>query len=123
MRLPWFRLLPMLFAALWLPLQAVAAVTMPFCTHGHQAPVAAQSADGGAHAEHCHDTLPETPLPLHDGSACDQCGFCHLACAAMAPGIVAVTGPLLAADRYQRLGTLFPPDHVPALLQPPPRGI
>jgi hypothetical protein len=116
----WSRLLPILFAALWLPLQAVAALTMPFCTHAH----GQASGQTPAAMEHpCHEGQSDRPAGQHDGYACDQCGFCHLACAGMAPASLGATAPLPAGDRYGRIAVAFPPDHIPEPLQPPPRSI
>lgn len=121
MRSRWPRLLPILFTALWLPLQAVAALTMPFCTHG---PVSGE-ASALASLEHpCHEQgQAEGGAAQQDGFACDQCGFCHLACAGMAPAPLVAAVPLPVGDRYARVAAAFPPDHIPELLQPPPRSV
>lgn len=97
--LRWLKLLPVLLAVLWLPFSAVAAVSMPFCQHGHLE----GHGDGhdlhhqmqhGQHGEHGHeghdtahpghaDGLPDAD-PANDLTAgCDACGFCHLACAGL----------------------------------------
>ena len=91
--LRWFRLLSVMLAALWLPFSAVAAVTMPFCQHGGQHEQLAHGDHAGMQHDHNamsheameHDGLAHDTAPAHDGVACDQCGFCHLACAGMMP--------------------------------------
>ena len=81
--LRWFRLVSLVLAALWLPFSAVAAVTMPFCQHGGQHEPMAH--DHQAEKQHDHEAMTHDNAPAHDGVACDQCGFCNLACAGMMP--------------------------------------
>jgi ferredoxin len=77
---------------LWLPLQAITAVSMPFCPHGEMAGLA----QAWGHAHHQHGQ--STPLSGHDGSRhgnhqpstgtlqhCNNCGACNLACAPAMP--------------------------------------
>jgi hypothetical protein len=106
----------MLFAALWLPFQAVAAQTMTLCRHGQAQPVAvtqaamADEADMDMAAD-CpmhhgsHDPAPSTGDKDH-GLGCDQCGFCHLA----------ATGFMTAPDRST---AVVPADRVFVVATPP----
>jgi len=123
----WLRHLPLLLAALWLPLAAVAAVAMPFCggqvmEMAHQA-----TADHGAmdhHEGHHGSTSPtmgdEAPADPFAAGDCDQCGFCHLACS----GLIAVTelrhatftGSHVQQSRPARLADQATPE---ALRRPP----
>lgn len=85
----------LLLLALWLPLQSGLALAMPFCSHagrtgeqvvaahhGHGSP-----GQGSGHAAHDgHHLAHEASGPAAQAApdslgACDQCGFCHLACA------------------------------------------
>jgi hypothetical protein len=91
---------------LWLPLQGLAALTMPFCRHAEQSSRSAATAhdvrvhDAHAHAGHVHDPR----ATLHAGAAdapgagtlaCNDCGACHLACAPAVPshGLDAAASP------------------------------
>ena len=112
---------------LWLPLQAIAAVSMPFCPHGGMAGVPHSS----VHAHHQHES--STPVSGHDGNHhghqhpagalehCNNCGACNLACApavtvsaVLLPGI-AITVPLHFSGHSPGL---FIPDQP----QPPPNS-
>ena len=113
---------------LWLPLQAIAAVSMPFCTHGGMAGVAQTS----AHAHHHHED--STPGSGHHGSPhrdrhsaagaleqCNNCGACNLACAPAVPvsplllaGVAITVQPHFSAHSRG----LFIPDQP----QPPPNS-
>jgi hypothetical protein len=97
-----------LLIMLWLPLQAVAAVAMPFCRHAMADPGATAnlSADVNAlHAAHSAGQHPQhggahAPADGDHGLSCNDCGACHLACAPMlAPTPVAL-----------------PPDEIPTRL-------
>lgn len=65
----------LILLALWLPIQAAAAVTMPFCRHATE-PVAAE-------ATHCHEQGMATVTATNPDCdlGCDNCGLCHLASA------------------------------------------
>ncbi len=113
---------------LWLPLQAIAAVSMPFCPHGGMAGVAQTS----AHAHHHHDDTAAGSG--HHGSPygdqhpaagslqqCNNCGACNLACAPAVPvsplllaGVTTTAQPQFAAHSRG----LFIPDQP----QPPPNS-
>jgi hypothetical protein len=116
---------------LWLPLQGMAALTMPFCRHG-QEPGAAAATEHAAqlhtahvHAGHRHDPGPpaqpgaEQP-PAADHLACNECGACHLACAPAVPSHAAEG--LAPLPGTPRLGP--PPCAPPAVVleqpNPPP---
>jgi hypothetical protein len=71
------RLIVVFAAALWLPLQAVAAVFLPLCQHH----VSTEGVAQGAHPCDSHDAAPAEPLQ----DDCDQCGFCQLAGASTLP--------------------------------------
>jgi hypothetical protein len=113
---------------LWLPLQAVAAVSMPFCAHTGSA-AAAQSAAPEQH--HHSDSIPASdshghqhgdPHPAAGALQCNDCGACNLACA---PAVPASPMLLLAApvtvqpDFLAQSYGLF----VPEQPQPPPNSL
>jgi len=91
---------------LWLPLQGIASVAMPFCRHAERTDV---SADLGpdAHAAHHATGAHREGSPHHhagsDGShaadygsklSCNDCGTCQLACA-----------PAMAASLWRALAS------------------
>lgn len=64
----------LILIALWLPIQAAAAVTMPFCRHAAE-PVATE-------ATHCHEQVVESAATAKVADIdCDNCGLCNLASA------------------------------------------
>lgn len=120
-----------LLMSLWLPLQGMAAVVMPFCQHslnGQRTDVpAAQShsahANHHAHAVHAgHDIGGSTHAKADSApllSACDNCGQCHLSCAFTLP-----SPAFPEADRVSFAAPSFvqelPRGVVPRRLHPPP---
>lgn len=117
MKLRWYRLLPVFLAALWLPLQAVAAVSMLYCDSG--APMSidmAQGEDGDCpmHAAHSGDA------PSHSPAGCQHC----LACAA---GPVFVPAALMSgiamphAVVYAAWQPTPPTDHIATPPHHPPK--
>jgi hypothetical protein len=115
----WLRLLPLFIAALWLPLQAVAAIAMPFCRHGeaHKMVATEQIA-----AEHCHMQVPQAGTDDH-ALSCDNCEFCHLAAAGFMPTHEHVAA-VIPADRDFRKDVLRPPaSNIPEPPQQPPKRL
>lgn len=115
----WFRLLPLLITALWLPLQAVAAVAMPFCRHATEqaVPVAAMTPEG-----HCAGHAAEA-APTPGDQDCDGCELCHLAGAGYMPAAVATTAHLPATRNFVASPVLASPSFVPEPPQHPPRRL
>lgn len=116
-----FRRLLAVLLLLWMPLQGIAAVTMPFCAHalsGHAGAIeAAGAADHGAqrseHSAHHHSDEP------HDGLACNDCGACNLACAPAIPATLYIAldlPPVAFPSNYFVSLRLFDPE----LPLPPP---
>jgi len=114
-------------AILWLPLQGVVAVAMPFCPHSLGRP-AISSEPQAAHAHHAHgahslapDSHPgqDPAQPEHSDLSCNGCGVCHLACA---PAVAAATSLAFApADSiYSQLYSTFIRLFIPEQPQPPP---
>ena len=111
---------------LWLPLQGVAALTLPFCRHALDAG-AEQASVGPADAEHAHHAhdhgtpaVQSRPDNHQGGLSCNDCGACQLACAAvMLPA--PVLGTLAAVPgRLHAAPPLAPPAFVPDQPYPPP---
>jgi hypothetical protein len=121
----WLRLLPLLITALWLPLQAVAAIAMPFCRH---AAGQAMQLDAAAEA-HCHDHMAgdggETPLPGHAAvdQDCDGCELCHLASAGYLLPAAAVAASVTAVRDFVARPVLASPSFIPEPPQHPPRRL
>jgi len=118
MRSRWFRLLPMFFAAFWLPLQAIAATAMPFCRHGeaHRAMPAVAAEN---HVEHCG--THGSPAPVDHGSNCDDCGFCHLAGAGFMLAATPVAAALPTDQDFRSRPELAPSGIIPEPPQYPPK--
>lgn len=117
----------LMLLALWLPLQAAAAVTMPFCRPAaapESGPVAASVATPSASAEptpHCHELHDQPPLtgdlPFDN---CDNCEICHLASA----GFLLAIGPAATPATVSILvphAALASASHIPEPPQQPPR--
>jgi hypothetical protein len=121
----WFRLLPLLITALWLPLQAVAAVAMPFCRHAAEQ---AAAADATTHEEHCPGHAMESPTvdvpaAIDCDQDCDGCELCHLASAGYMPAaVVTAAHPSVSRD-FQLRTVLASPSFVPEPPQHPPRHL
>lgn len=116
----WFRLLPLFIAALWLPLQAVAAIAMPFCRHGETQKVAV-AADQAV--VHCHQHERQQTPADHVANACDQCGFCHLAGAGFMPAAEPVAAVIPAGRDFRSDAPLAPASNIPEPPRQPPRRL
>ena len=113
-------------AILWLPLQGVVAVAMPFCAHatGHESAPSGLQADQNHHV-HVHspatDLHPgDDPGPTkHSDFGCNGCGVCHLACAPAVPTTTTLafaSVDSIYSHLYSTLVRLF----IPEQPQPPP---
>lgn len=108
----------LILVALWLPLQAAAAWTMPLCRHAAERE--AQQALT-AHT-YCHEGMAaadDAPAPVAD-LGCDNCGICHLTSAGYMPSAAAQpvvsAMPVLVARQ-----PAAPPSHIGEPPQQPPR--
>ncbi len=99
----------LILIALWLPLQAAAAVAMTFCRHAPE-PVAAE-------ATHCHGHVVNAAAGDID---CDNCGLCHLASAGF---LLAPTDSFMlpAASILVPQPVIASASHIPEPPQQPPR--
>jgi hypothetical protein len=122
---------------LWLPLQGIAAVTMPFCVHGlgapavHSMPIEAlaeaglQDSQPAAHdATDAHHHRNEHTGTQHGSDptgtlACNDCSMCHLACSP-AVSTSAPTVERAGSESPMHFFPTLPPLFVPELRKPPP---
>lgn len=116
MKLRFARLL-LLFAALWLPVQTIAATLMPLCRHAQEQAMVTGAVDQAAAVEHCHEA---TAASSHD-AGCDNCASCHLACAGFLPSASLTTNPIPVATRYVLPAIELPASHIAEPPQHPPR--
>ena len=116
MNLRFARLL-LFFAALWLPVQTIAAMAMPQCRHAQEQLVT----DQAAATEHCHEAAA-TPASNHD-AGCDNCEICHLACAGFMPSAPLTTSLLPVATRHVLPAIELPASHIAQPPQHPPRDL
>ena len=110
----------LLVAALWLPVQTSAAMSMPLCSHARQQALAvtdhAAAMEAGAP---CHETaIPDQAA--HD-AGCDNCQICHMAGAGFMPSTASPTGLVPAANAYSLPAIMAPPSHISEPPQQPPR--
>lgn len=116
----------LILTALWLPLQAVAGMTMKLCAHGNAAPQAAQAAQAAMAGDHCpyHDADGAAPAGRDrapNTTACDDCGICHLASVGYMPVAEVRTG-VVPTDRYfPRWPAASLASHIPEPPQHPPK--
>ncbi|MFN3883412.1 MAG: hypothetical protein ACK4Q4_01465 [Rhodocyclaceae bacterium] len=105
----------LILIALWLPIQAAAAVAMPFCRHAPgQAALPA--------AEHCHEQAAGQAAPAVPGDLdCDDCSLCHLACSGFLLAAVSAAASLPMADVMVPKLQLASASHIPEPPQRPPR--
>lgn len=102
-----------LLIALWLPVQATAAIASPFCRHAHEPLTETVT---------CHGQVVEVAVQASDLD-CDNCGMCHLASAGYLPtASIATVAPaesvriaLLPVEPPSFIAD--PPDHPPRSLR------
>lgn len=125
MRIPRLRLALMLFAALWLPFQAMAAQIMPFCHHGQAQATMVDDLDTAMADCPMHHGAQELAAPVSDykdhGLGCDQCGFCHLASAGFMSGPERATAVVPADRAFLIAALLVPSSNIPEPPQRPPK--
>jgi hypothetical protein len=110
----------LILVALWLPLQAAAAWTMPLCRHAAERE--AQQAQANAAHAHCHESMAaadDAPAPAAD-LGCDNCGICHLTSAGYMPSAAAQPVPPAASVLVARQPAAAP-SHIGEPPQQPPR--
>ncbi len=136
-----FRFLVVLMLSLWLPVQAVAGVTMPFCKHGGSG--GSRTATAGeaqshhrhadAPADHHGAAVPDGTTAKHSSehqhghgdasgtsaAGCNDCGACHLACAAVIAPTANLPAQHLSFD-FCVLAYVAPSDQALDQPHPPP---
>ena len=101
----------LILLALWLPIQAAAAMTMPFCRHAPE-PVATEAA-------HCHEQMDVSSNAAGDID-CDNCAMCHLASAGFLLAAGEASPPLALSVMVPKL-QVASASHIPEPPQQPPR--
>jgi ferredoxin len=126
-----FRLLVASFLLLWLPLQGVATVTMPFCDHPAHAAQSAHPVVGADESEEHDVDRSGNPLSAdtghhHDDGGgsfsmnCNDCGACHLACSPAAPMSALVVADQAPGEGYVEFSATRPPLFTPEPRKRPP---
>ena len=110
----------LLFVALWLPVQTMAAMSMPLCRHAQEHAMAGAVVEQSAAAEHCHEVA--TPDQTAHSGACDNCESCHMACAGFMPSAERVPGVLEITRSFVVTAVDAPPSHITKPPQHPPRS-
>lgn len=100
----------LLMAACWLPVQTMAAMVMPLCSHAQQQ---------AAVEAHCHDADPGDAVQ-HD-AGCDNCEICHLGTAGFMASAPLIAGVLPIDRHFQPVAISAPPSHIAEPPQQPPR--
>lgn len=117
----------LIFAALWLPVQTVAAMSMQLCRHMTDESVI--QADVAVAAAPCHEASQAqdqhhamgAEASAH-GDACDNCEMCQLACAGFMPSADQAAKLIDMARSYAVLPVATPPSHIVEPPQHPPRS-
>ena len=131
LRMRLFRLTVAWFLLLWLPLQAVAAITMPFCAHAAPGHASGHAMAAQSHREH---HAVDRPISSRSGESghhhgkgggsfpmnCNDCGACHLACSPTAPRDVVVVADQGPGAVYAEFSPTLPPLFVPEQRKRPP---
>jgi hypothetical protein len=110
----------LLFAALWLPVQIMAAQSMPLCRHAQER--ASVAAAEEAAAMPCHEVHAATaPDQAAHDAGCDNCEMCHLASSGFMPSALVAAGLVPAERSYMLPASVAPPSHIAEPPQHPPR--
>ncbi len=112
------RLLVAFLAALALPLQVVAGLTMPFCELGQSMQQASVDGGGMAMPDDCPMHGQHAPASSQAGT---HCGFCQLAATGFMPTGETKAPVLPPAAAYAAATEAVPPSHIPEPPQQPPR--
>lgn len=104
----------LLFAALCLPVQAMASLSMSACRH-------AQELATQPEAMPCHEAMVQDQVPSHD-AGCDNCEMCHIAGAGFMPSTALTAGLVQAEYHYAMPAVAAPPSHIVEPPQHPPRA-
>lgn len=118
-----FKSFLLILMALWLPLQAAAAVAMPFCRHAAEQPLQAAALQS---PEHCHEHAGNAAGPEGGAGssdlACDNCEMCHLASASYISSAAVVLPPPVASALIGK-PALVARNHIAEPPRHPPRRL
>ena len=109
----------LLFAALWLPVQTMAAMSMPLCRHAAEQAAATAATAASAAVMPCHEAV--TPDHAAHDAGCDNCASCHMACAGFLPSASLATSLMAGGHDYLRPALTAPRSHITAPPQHPPK--
>ena len=110
----------LLFVALWLPVQTMAAMSMPLCRHAQEQAMAGIAAEQSAAAAPCHEAM-DSDQAAHD-AACDNCEICHMAGAGFMPSAPLATSLISAEYHFVLPAIAASPSHIAEPPQHPPRS-
>ena len=106
----------LLFAALCLPVQAMAGLSMSLCRHAQDQQATQPE------VMPCHEAMAQDhQAPGHD-AGCDNCEMCHIAGAGFMPSAAMAAGLLPAGSHYVMPPVAAPPSHIAEPPQHPPRA-
>ena len=113
----------LLSVALWLPVQTMAALSMPLCRHAQERGLASVAAEESAAAVVCHEAhhAAAADQTAHD-AGCDSCEMCHLASSGFMPSALVAQGLMPAGHYYESPAITAPPSHIAEPPQHPPRS-
>ena len=109
----------LLFAALWLPVQTMAAMSMPLCRHALEQAAASAATQASAAGMPCHEAMAPDQA-AHD-AGCDNCASCHMACAGFMPSAPLAASLVAAGHDYLNPALTAPRSHITEPPQHPPR--
>lgn len=118
MKLRWYRLLPMFLAALWLPLQAVAAASLLYCDSGRPLTMDMAQADDSDCPMHAS---PQGEAPAHNSSVCQHCLACSAAGPLFVPAVPVAGIAMPHAVVYAAWQPTPPTDHIATPPHHPPK--
>jgi hypothetical protein len=114
----------LLFAALWLPVQTMAGMSVSVCmnmeSHGGMAAHQEQGVADAAAAMPCHEAMDEQHA-AHPDNGCDNCEICHLASAGFMPSCHFEPALPPLGKRFDAVLIAAPPSFIAEPPQHPPR--
>jgi hypothetical protein len=108
----------LILLAVWLPIQASAAIAMSLCRHTTTAPATEEVTHCQAHMAQSAQSV--AVVDLENDTACDNCALCHLASAGFLLG-PNETFPLHSASILVPKLMTASASHIPEPPQQPPR--
>ncbi|MDP1956961.1 MAG: hypothetical protein Q8J75_02130 [Rhodocyclaceae bacterium] len=111
----------LILIALWLPIQAVAAMAMPYCRHAGEPSAQTEAVHSAAPChEHADVAVGAADVSSTGDLGCDNCEMCHLASAGYIPSAVANL-PLPVASVFVARPMSALRSHIAEPPQQPPR--